>query len=87
MPSRSHALHGSRRLAPWLAFAAARGFAACMETAATATGSADVPATGASQGEKAPAKPGVPVGCTREWSPAAGDSVLNCPDLPPPSPR
>jgi hypothetical protein len=30
---------------------------------------------------------GVPKGCTREWSPAANDSLLYCPDIRPPKPR
>lgn len=30
---------------------------------------------------------GIPKGCTREWSPAANDSLLYCPDIRPPKPR
>ncbi len=29
--------------------------------------------------------PSVPAGCTREWSAAAMDSVLDCPDIRPPN--
>ena len=32
-------------------------------------------------------RPGVPHGCTMVWSPTARDSVVNCPDIRPPSPR
>lgn len=39
------------------------------------------------QSETAPERPGVPRGCTLEWSSVARDSVLNCPDVRPPSPR
>lgn len=38
----------------------------------------DAPATG---------NTGVPVGCSREWSDAAMDSVLDCPDIRPPKPK
>jgi hypothetical protein len=30
---------------------------------------------------------GIPRGCTREWSPAANDSLLYCPDIRPPKPH
>jgi hypothetical protein len=29
---------------------------------------------------------GLPLGCSREWSPAVHDSVLYCPDIRPPNP-
>lgn len=32
-------------------------------------------------------RPGVPRGCEMVWSPASRDSVVNCPDIRPPSPR
>ena len=37
--------------------------------------------------EQTPQRPGVPRGCTLEWSSAAKDSVLNCPDIRPPKPN
>jgi hypothetical protein len=78
----------SRRLAP-LAALAACALAACMGAGSSVTGPQSAgPAAGAQTlQEKAPARPGVPEGCTREWNNSKRDSVLYCPDLPPPSPR
>lgn len=89
MPVPTARFSASRRLAPWLALLAAGGLAACMGTAASATGPESAPtAAGAQTLDAKPApKPGVPDGCTREWSSAKRDSVLYCPDLLPPSPR
>lgn len=85
MPAYAHK-NGFRRLAAWTALAAACGLAACM--GADATGPGPDEASGAQTLQtKPPARPGVPEGCTREWSEAARDSVLNCPDIPPPAPR
>lgn len=81
---------GPRRLAPWLALAAVCGFTACMGTDAGNGPSDDAAASTPALQEKSassPGIPGVPSGCTREWSNAARDSVLNCPDVLPPSPR
>jgi hypothetical protein len=85
----ANAVSSSRRLAPWLALLAAGGLAACMESAASATGPQSAPTAAGAQtlDPKPAARPGVPEGCTREWSNSKRDSVLYCPDLPPPSPR
>jgi hypothetical protein len=88
MPAATHPKTAPiRRIVPWLAMAAICGLTACM-----ATDAGDAPPTEAAEPapalqEKATGKPGVPAGCTREWSGAARDSVLNCPDVLPPSPR
>jgi hypothetical protein len=78
---------GLRIIAPWIALAALCGLTACMETDAGSGPPADAATATPALQEKAVGKPGVPVGCTREWSNAARDSVLNCPDVAPPSPR
>jgi hypothetical protein len=77
-----------RRLAPWLALAAACVLPACMD-AASATGPRPSQEASSAQtsAEKKVSRPGVPDGCNLEWSSAKRDSVLYCPDLPPPSPR
>jgi len=89
MPASKHQLPASRRLALWLALLAAGGLSACMESAATATApeSGPVAASAQTSDQKSASRPGVPDGCTREWSSAKRDSVLYCPDLAPPSPR
>jgi hypothetical protein len=78
---------GLRRLAPWLAFAAVCGLTACMETDAGAGPAGDAATSTPALQEKSSGSPGVPAGCAREWSNAARDSVLKCPDVLPPSPR
>jgi hypothetical protein len=82
-------LTATRRLAPWLSLLAACGLAACMEAAPTATApqSDPAPASAQTSEQKPVSRPGVPDGCTLEWSSAKRDSVMYCPDLPPPSPR
>jgi hypothetical protein len=89
MPVSKHPLPAFRRLAPWLSLLAAGGLAACMETSPTATAPESGPAAASAQtlDQKPVSRPGVPDGCTLEWSSAKRDSVVYCPDLAPPSPR
>ena len=61
--------------------------AGCMQPDAAIGPKTDVGDSAPGLQEKAAGKPGVPYGCTREWSVAAGDSVLYCPDVLPPSPN
>jgi hypothetical protein len=56
------------------------------EAAATAPASDPSLETNAKQ-DRTPSSTGVPKGCAREWSAAAMDSVLYCPDIPPPRPH
>jgi hypothetical protein len=87
MPPTQKTSAGFRRLAPWSFLAALCALTACMGTdAGNGPPAVDAGAAQVSQ-EKPAGRPGVPAGCTLEWSVAARDSVLNCPDVPPPSPR
>lgn len=79
---------GLRRTATWAACAAVCGLMACVDPGTAAGPRADeAPAPAQALQESPSRNDGVPPGCTREWSPAAADSVLNCPDLRPPAPR
>lgn len=80
-------LPGLRRLAIYLALPAALALAACTDTVAGNDPAAEENGTAQVSREQPAERPGVPRGCSLEWSAAARDSVLNCPDVLPPSPK
>jgi hypothetical protein len=63
----------------------------CVLDPASGSGTAADPSSGSNalrdQSPAQPQAPGVPRGCTRVYSAAAMDSVLNCPDIRPPKPK
>ncbi len=81
------ALPGFRRMALCLVLPAALALIACADSIAGSDPAPDESGTAQVSREEPAGKPGVPRGCTLEWSVAARDSVLNCPDVPPPSPK
>lgn len=90
MPARAtRSLTGLLRASgPWAALAAACGLIACVDAgSAAAPRSEDDPAPAHALQEGSARPTGVPPGCTREWNYAIADSVLNCPDIRPPSPQ
>ena len=79
------------RFAPAAAFCAAFVLVGCLLSPAEEHATAPAASQTEDQNAKAlrdqaPLRPGVPRGCSLEWDVAVKDSVLNCPDIRPPSP-
>ncbi|HKP97445.1 MAG TPA: hypothetical protein VJ385_16995 [Fibrobacteria bacterium] len=83
----------AKRLALSAAFAFCAGVCGgCLMDPASADGQAapaesDASAEPTALRDQSASVPGVPRGCSREWSATAMDSVLYCPDVRPPKPR
>lgn len=92
MPSAAPSPSLVRRLGPAAAFWASLVLGGCLLSPADDHATAPAAAAKEDQSanalrDQAPLRPGVPRGCSLEWDVAAKDSVLNCPDIRPPSPN